>query len=203
MGGGKGEPKCFKMGSITSNVFRTWITSYYKWALLNMAPTGSHSLLRQNFQNKVWKIRYAELNKLLKSVKETLCPVYRDIIGRKSEISNTAKLIMELSWKCPVSAGWVQLCGSQGRGRGHRCTDIYSNPGVVCGHWTGDKRWTLRSKVRAKFHPLWRSPCWKRQTEKAAEVWSAPAVGEINQSSCINTTQTKGIQSWINVGTKL
>lgn len=91
---------------------------------------------------------------------------------------------MEPSRKCPVSAGWVTLCGSQGRGRGHRRTDIYSNPGVVCGHWTGDKRWTQMSEVGAKFHPQWRSLCWKRQTEKAADVWRVPAVWEINLSSC-------------------
>lgn len=132
-----------------------------------------------------------------------LMTIYRGIIRRKSEISNTALLIMELSWKCPISAGWVQPYGSQGRGRRRRCTDIYSNPGVVCGHWTGDKCWTQRSEAGAKFHPLWRSLCWKRQTEKAAEVWSVPAVWEINQSSCINTTQSKGILSRINVRIKL
>lgn len=27
-----------------------------------------------------------------------------------------------------------------------------------------------RSEVGAKFHPQWRSLCWKRQTEKTAEV---------------------------------
>lgn len=80
----------------------------------------------------------------------------------------------------------------RGEGRRRRRADIYSNPGVVCGRWTGDKRRSWESGgsqggVGGEAGGRnWTSPAaevpppGQRQTERCEEL---PPVGEINQSS--------------------
>lgn len=57
-----------------------------------------------------------------------------------------------------------------------------------------------RSEVGTKFHPRWRSLCWRRQRETAAEVWSVPACRG-NQSLVMykHHPRPKGTQSRINI----